>query len=264
MPWASPPNVRHFVNGTRFKQKDDCILDKPIMKGPQSPTTWCAVAVVPPITAAWLVGSGKMTITDGIITSVIAGLILLVFGKVAKYLPRIIATADRKRGIVALIGVGCVLTLALSYGINAYLHLPVNLQATKPSEVPTATPSLPPTKPHIRMISSIGMLESTPAVAVVFHNRAPDDLDKLTLKIILHIDGKQFYSEPREVPVLRFDTKRQLTVMITHEIYDAVMAGKLDLKVLASAAYSFHGAPFTESCVSRLNARVHLFDYIGC
>jgi len=108
--------------------------------------TWRVTALVSAIIAAWLVGSGQMTLVEVVITGVITGLIILFIGWVAKKcwtsLPRIIASADRKRGIVILIVLGCILTLALTYGLNLYIQLPVNpqpvnLQTTKPPEQAT-------------------------------------------------------------------------------------------------------------------------------
>lgn len=145
-----------------------------------------------------------MTILDGVITGLITALILSVIGWAAKYLPRIIATADRTRGIVILIGIGGILTLALSYGVNAYLYLPVNQQTTPPPEVPTATRALPNAKPHIAMTPGLEMIGNQATVMVMFHNRGKEDVDTLTLKILLN-DGKKFNESLREVPILRAD-----------------------------------------------------------
>jgi len=83
---------------------------------------------VPAIFASWLVGSGKMTLTEGIITGVIV-LFIGWFGKQCwKYLPKIIETSDRKRRIIIFI-VMCILLGGLAFGIIRYNqgHVPVHI-----------------------------------------------------------------------------------------------------------------------------------------
>ena len=118
-------------------------------------------------------------------------------------------------------------------------------------------------RPHIAMTPSLQMIENQSTVMVMFHNRGKEDVDKLTLKILLN-DGKIFNESLREFPILRAGINRKLFVMIPQDLYDAVIAGRNNLKVRSSATYSLRGAQYTESCASTWNASMRLFDYIDC
>lgn len=126
-------------------------------------------------------------------------------------------------------------------------------------------PQVSTAKPHLTMIPSMGMLHNQPSVSVMFQNRGHDDLDKLALKIILRIDGTEIGDvTPKEVSILRPNTNRQMFVIIPGQMYDGVLTGKVTLNVMASAAYSFHGIPFTQTCLTQFDAKASFFDHIDC
>lgn len=52
--------------------------------------------------------------------------------------------------------------------------------------------------------------------------------------------------------------------MIPQDLYVALIAGKENLKVKSSVAYSLHGTQYTESCTAIWNASMRLFDYVDC
>lgn len=164
---------------------------------------------------------------------------------------------DPKKRLVADIRVWCFLGLVTILGVYRLPLVTTTGDISQKLEKSNA-------KPHIAMTPGLQMEGSQATVVVMFHNRGRDDLDKLTFKIILTVDGEKLPELIKELPILRADTNRQFFVMITQQMYDAMMAGKMTLKVLASVAYTFHGTPFTESCVTQLNASMHLFDYIDC
>jgi hypothetical protein len=119
-------------------------------------------------------------------------------------------------------------------------------------------------KPHIAMTPEIGMEGNEAVVAVIFHNRWREDVDKPSFKVSIDIDGKDNPGERRDVSILRADLARKIFVELSQSIYHLLIAGKLPLKVMASVTYSFHGMPYTESCVTKYNASIRRFDYVDC
>jgi hypothetical protein len=124
-------------------------------------------------------------------------------------------------------------------------------------------------KPHVAMIPRLEIVEGVGAAIVTFHNRGVDDLDKLILNAIVNIDGKDMIEKikgesRKELPLLRANTTRDFSTYLDRKTYDEVMTGKLTLKVMSSISYSFHGRPYTESCVTMWNALAHKFDHVDC
>lgn len=119
-------------------------------------------------------------------------------------------------------------------------------------------------KPHVAMIPSIGMLNGKPTVSVKFHNRGKVDVDNVTFKITLTINGDDLPESINNASILRHDTNRPIFVMLTQQTYDAIIAGKNALRVTSSVVYSFNGASFTESCLTRFDAPSIFFDHIDC
>ena len=124
-------------------------------------------------------------------------------------------------------------------------------------------------KPHIAMIPRLEIVEGIGAAIVTFHNRGLDDLDKPILNAIINIDGKDMIEKikgesRKELPILRANTNREFSTYLDRKTYDEVMAGKLILKVMSSASYSFNGTPYTESCVTIWNTLAYKFDHVDC
>ena len=199
------------------------------------------------IVAAWLVGSEKMTIAEGVITGIVVVLICWIAKQLWPHLFRAIAVLELKTQIIVLVvGVSGLIGIGLiAYPFFTNKHEQLNA------------------KPHIAMTPDLKLIEGQATVMVMFHNRGKEDVDKLTLKILLN-DGEKFNENLREVPILRADINRKLFVMIPQDLYNALIAGKEPLKVTASVAYSLHGAPYIESCVLKWNALMRTFDYIDC
>lgn len=156
------------------------------------------------------------------------------------------------------IGVPCAIVFAI---VLLWVAYPAWWTKAEPNHAPTVEQSKD--RPHIAMTPSLEMIGNQATVMVMFHNRGKEDVDKLTLKIILN-DGEKFNESLREVPILRADINRKMFVMILQDLYVAVIAGKESLKVRSSAAYSLHGAEYAESCTTKWNASMRLFDYLDC
>jgi hypothetical protein len=125
------------------------------------------------------------------------------------------------------------------------------------------------TKPHIAMIPRLEIVLGTGAAIVGYYNRTPEDVHNLTVKTIINIDGKDMIEKipgesGKEFPILLANDKREFSTYLDRGTYHEVMVGKLTLKIMSSVSYSFHGTPYTESCVTKWNALVNQFDYIDC
>ena len=124
-------------------------------------------------------------------------------------------------------------------------------------------------KPHVAMIPRLEIVKDVGVAIVTFHNRGLDDVDKPIIKVVINIDGQDLLEKVKgegrkELSILRADAKREFSTLLDTGTYHEVMVGNLPLKVLSSVSYSFHGTPYTESCVTKWNALVSQFDYIDC
>lgn len=68
--------------------------------------------------------------------------------------------------------------------------------------IPPHKPEQSNAKPHILMTPFLGIEGSETVVRVIFDNRGQEDVEGVTLRILLN-DGQKFNESTREVPILR-------------------------------------------------------------